>query len=73
MKKGDSQTFEFIFNLKSILCVLISLLFSLSNDTVIAQVNDSAIKKIIPLAVRKLVKLPNADAKNAIEIEDSIA
>jgi len=37
-----------------------------------AQGNEDNLKKINPYANPKLVKLPNADAKNAIEIEDSI-
>jgi len=62
----------FLNKLKIIFYFFIVLLFFSSPAIVFSQNTDTAYKKVIPLTRQKLVKLPNADAKNAVEIEDSI-
>ena len=60
--------------MKILQIILILLIILTTADCVLAQQTPVRAKeKPVHLMPPKLVKLPNADAKNAIEIEDSIA
>jgi outer membrane protein OmpA-like peptidoglycan-associated protein len=60
-------------NLQRILYYSITFLFFISSSPLFSQGNDNIHKKAGSHTRPKLVKLRNADAKNAIEIQDSIA
>ncbi|MFH1004495.1 MAG: OmpA family protein [Bacteroidota bacterium] len=53
--------------------LFLSLIYFNVSNNVFSQNNENANKKDIPFVRQKFTRIPNADAKNAIEIKDSIA